>query len=67
MINGEEISKRIHHELTYRDLYKDAENLWSVLFATGYLMQRKRRDGNEYCLAISILEIRQVFIDQIRE
>ena len=67
LINGEEISKRIHQELTYRDLYKDVEHLWSVLFATGYLTQRKKRDKDEYGLVIPNLEIRQIFIDQIRE
>ncbi|MDE6896902.1 MAG: PD-(D/E)XK nuclease domain-containing protein, partial [Lachnospiraceae bacterium] len=59
--------KRIHQELTYRDLYKDVEHLWSVLFATGYLTQRKKRDKDEYGLVIPNLEIRQIFVDQIRE
>lgn len=62
-----ELSKRIHQELTYRDLYKDVEHLWSVLFATGYLTQRKMRDKDEYGLVIPNLEIRQIFVDQIRE
>ena len=43
------------------------ENLWSVLFTTGYLTQRGRVDGRKYRLAIPNREIRELFITQIRE
>lgn len=40
LVTGEVISKEIHQELTYKEMYKSIDNIWSVLFATGYLTQR---------------------------
>lgn len=37
LIAGEEIEKEICQELTYQDMYANIENIWSVLFMTGYL------------------------------
>lgn len=43
------------------------ENLWSVLFTTGYLTQRGQVGTDTFKLAIPNLEIRRLFIKQIRE
>ena len=67
LIAGNEIIKEIHQELTYSELDQSVENLWSVLFTTGYLTQRGRVDGRKYRLAIPNREIRELFITQIRE
>ena len=67
LISGETVTKKINQELTYRDLYKSINNLWSVLFTTGYLTQRGRQGTDIYRLAIPNLEIRQIFIEQILE
>lgn len=67
LIEGKSIAKKIHQELTYRDLYKTIDNLWSVLFTTGYLTQRGKAEGKVYQLAIPNLEIREIFIEQIQE
>ncbi len=67
LVEGESISKKICQELTYKDLYKNIDNLWSVLFTTGYLTQRGESDGDVYTLAIPNQEIRQIFISQILE
>ena len=40
LIDGETIPKKVNQELTYRDLYTSMDNLWSILFTTGYLTQR---------------------------
>ena len=45
LIAGEAVEKEIRQELTYNSLYDSAENLWSTLFATGYLTQRGRQGG----------------------
>ena len=37
LLNGGKITKRIRQELTYRDIEDSAENVWSVLYAAGYL------------------------------
>lgn len=65
LIEGGTIAKKINQELTYRDLYKNIDNLWSVLFTTGYLTGRGKPDGDVYQLAIPNFEIRQIFVDQI--
>ena len=44
--------KEIQQELTYNELDKTINNLWSVLFTTGYLTQRERVDSRKYRLAI---------------
>ena len=66
LISGEEIVKEIHQELTYNELDSSIENLWSVLFTTGYLTQRGQ-EGKKYRLTIPNNEIRELFILQIRE
>ncbi len=67
LIAGESISKEIHQELTYQELDTSIENLWSVLFITGYLTQKEQIDSNRYKLAIPNEEIKGLFIRQIRE
>ena len=67
LIAGETIVKEIRQELTYGEMDSSIENLWSVLFTTGYLTSRGRIDGDKYALAIPNYEIRKLFIQQIRE
>lgn len=54
-------------ELTYQDMYTTTENLWSVLFTTGYLTQRGKADGDVFHLVIPNMEIRDIFTTQIME
>lgn len=58
--------KEIRLELTYNELDSTIENLWSVLFATGYLTQQGKPQGRTYSLIIPNESIRQIFIEQIR-
>ena len=67
LVAGEEIVKELHPELTYQEMYTTTENLWSVLFTTGYLTQRGKADGNVFRLVIPNMEIRDIFITQIME
>ena len=67
LIAGEEIVKELHQELTYSELDNSIENLWSVLFTTGYLTQRGCVGEDRYRLVIPNLEIRKLFVKQIRE
>lgn len=55
--------------LTYRDMYNSIDNLWSILFTTGYLTRRGDAAEEEgvYRLAIPNLEIRKIFIEQVME
>lgn len=67
LIAGESITKNIRLDLTYGELYDSIENLWSILFATGYLTLRGDANGHELSLAIPNLEVRDIFITQIKE
>ena len=67
LVAGEVIEKEIHQELTYKDMYTSVDNLWSVLFTTGYLTQRGRPEGNRFQLAIPNMEIRNIFTTQIMD
>lgn len=52
-------------ELTYDHIYDSIDNIWSVLFTTGYLTQRGNPDGKCFQLAIPNMEIRNIFTEQI--
>jgi hypothetical protein len=67
LIEGKAIQKEIRLELTYNELDSTIENLWSVLFATGYLTQQGKPQGRIYSLIIPNESIRQIFIEQIQE
>lgn len=67
LIAGEYIEKEISQELTYEELDDKIENLWSVLFTTGYLTQQGRTDDDRYRLTIPNKEIRNLFIKKVRE
>ena len=67
LIAGEYIEKEISQELTYDEIDNKIENLWSVLFTTGYLTQHGRTENGKYRLTIPNKEIRNLFTRQIRE
>lgn len=67
LMEGETITKTIRPELTYKEMYQSVENIWSVLFTTGYLTQAGRVDARMYKLRIPNLEIRDIFETQIME
>ena len=67
LMAGKEIIKTIRPELTYKDMYHSIENIWSVLFTTGYLTQTCALDTQMYKLKIPNLEIRDIFQTQIME
>ena len=67
LIAGEPVTKEIHEELTYNNLYDSMENIWSVLFMTGYLTYRGNPSGGSYPFVIPNMEIRNIYRDQIME
>ena len=67
LVAGEVIVKEIHQELTYSEIYQTIDNIWSLLFTTGYLTQRGKAEGRQMKLAIPNLEIRDIFVTQIME
>ena len=67
LINGEQIEKDIRLDLTHNELDNTIDNLWSVLFATGYLTDNGRTDDGKFKLVIPNKEVREVFVLQIQE
>lgn len=67
LVAGETITKEIHQNLTWPDMYSSVENLWSLLFTTGYLTQRGKPEGDSFSLAIPNVEIRKIYTAQIME
>lgn len=67
LISGEAIEKSVQLELTYDEIDHSINNLWSVLFTTGYLTQADKISHDVYKLIIPNKEIREVYILQIKE
>ena len=73
LLNGGCVKKMIHQELTYRDLDSDIDNLWSILYTTGYLTQAEEdidvdEDEEELsALVIPNREIHWIYVQQIRK
>lgn len=67
LIAGETITKRVRLELTYPEIRSNIDNLWSVLFTTGYLTYTGQTQDGGYQLKIPNREVREVFILQIQE
>ena len=67
LIAGEAIEKAVRLELTYGEVDNSIDNLWSVLFTTGYLTQAGRVERGVYKLIIPNREVREVFVFQIQE
>ena len=60
LINGGSIIKSVRQELTYRDIEDSVDNVWSVLYSTGYLTQRGRLPGRE------VAQIDEAFLDLVQ-
>ena len=67
LIAGEAIEKMLRLELTYDEIDNSIENLWSVLFTTGYLTQAGVTEEGAYKLVIPNREVRDVYKFQIQE
>ena len=67
LLAGESVKKKVNQELTYRELYQSIDNLWSVLFTTGYLTCKEAAEEDVYSLVIPNLEIRKIFAEQVME
>lgn len=67
LIAGEPIEKSVRLDLTYDEIDKSIDNIWSVLFTTGYLTQVGMTEQGAYKLVIPNKEVRTVYISQIQE
>ncbi|HIY62269.1 MAG TPA: ATP-binding protein [Candidatus Mediterraneibacter stercoripullorum] len=69
VLNGGKITKKVRQELTYRDIDDSVENVWSVLYATGYLTGKHvdQADADIFNLWIPNGEIRKLFYELVQD
>jgi hypothetical protein len=67
LVAGESVEKQINENLTYEELYNSIDNLWSVLFTTGYLTVDDYLPDGSLKLRIPNKEIRELYVVQIQE
>ena len=67
LIVGDAVEKKFRLDFTYDEIDKSIENLWSVLFTTGYLTHKGRTESGKYRLVIPNREVRNLFVKKIRE
>jgi len=67
LIAGDHIMKFVRQELTYDEIDNSIDNVWSVLFTTGYLTQAGITEQGAYKLIIPNREVREVFRSQIQD
>lgn len=67
LFEGKTVEKAIRLDLTYEEIDNSIDNLWSVLFTTGYLTLAEKPQRGIYKLKIPNEEIREVYEHQIRE
>lgn len=65
LLAGECIETKVVETLTYEDVYKSIENLWTFMLFTGYLTPQSRKATNEYYLKIPNKEIKHCYEEQI--
>ena len=65
LIAGETITKTLNEQLTHNEVDASIENIWSLLYMTGYLTAVDYPDGNRYELRIPNREVRQIYMQQV--
>ncbi len=65
LIAGETISKQVNEQLTHSEIDSDINNLWSLLYMTGYLTITQKPSGGIYTLRIPNREICEIYKKQV--
>ena len=69
-MSGEPIRKKIVETLTYGELTESIDNLWSVLFLTGYLTTDRNSPQTQDGLTSLVIpnrEVREIFVEKIQK
>ena len=67
LIAGNTITKQINEQLTHNEIKSSVNNIWSLLYMTGYLTIAQRPTGGRYTLRIPNYEVKQIFMQQVLE
>ena len=65
LIAGETITKTLNEQLTHNEINSSINNIWSLLYMTGYLTTAQRPSGGRYALRIPNREVRQIYMQQV--
>jgi len=65
LIEGRTVRMNLVQDLTYRDMMDQPENIWSILYTTGYLTHRTRYEDGSYDLSIPNREVKNIFMTKI--
>lgn len=65
LIEGDSITKMINEQLTHSEIDENLENIWSLLYMTGYLTVARKPSGGRYELRIPNREVREIFKRQV--
>ena len=65
LIAGNTVTKAINENLTHNEIQKSIDNIWSLLYMTGYLTLTKRPSGGQYTLKIPNKEVRLIYTQQV--
>lgn len=66
LIAGGSVVRQINEQLTYDELEKNIANLWSVLYMTGYLTIKEKRENRQLELVIPNREICEIYKTQVQ-
>ncbi len=67
LIAGKTISKALNEQLTHNEIRRNVNNIWSLLYMTGYLTIAQKPSGGNYLLRIPNREVWQIFTQQVLE
>ncbi|WP_252238218.1 AAA family ATPase [Clostridium sp. VAP51] len=69
LIEGKDIEKKVHEDITYNEMYDSMDNLWNFMFFTGYfkkVSERMDEEDNHYItLKIPNKEVKYIFKNKI--
>ncbi len=66
LISGKAIKTKLNEDLTYDIIYKNENNVWTLLYLTGYLTKVSTQKVDEYTLLyIPNKEVRTIFLDVV--
>lgn len=65
LIAGNTVTKQLNEQLTHSEIEDSVDNIWSLLYMTGYLTITRRPSGGRYTLCIPNREVRQIFMRQV--
>ncbi len=67
LIEGQAITKSLNEQLTHSEIDNNVNNIWSLLYMTGYLTVTECPTDERYNLRIPNREIQQIFKSQVLE